>query len=108
MITYERFKELELRTAKVIRAEEHPNADRLYVLTVDLGDEQRTIVAGIKQHYSPEELEGKTIILLANLQPTTLRGVESAGMLLAAGTPERDRVVVLTTDKDLPPGCRIS
>ena len=108
MITYEQFKDLELRTAKVIRVEEHPNADRLYVLTVDLGDEQRTIVAGIKQHYAPEELEGKTIVVLANLQPTTLRGVESAGMLLAASTEERDKVVVLTTDKDLPPGCRIS
>ncbi len=108
MITYEQFKELELRTAKIIRAEEHPNADRLYVLTVDLGEEQRTVVAGIKQHYTPEELEGKMIILLNNLEPTTIRGVESAGMLLAASTPERDMVVVLTTDKDLPVGCRIS
>ena len=109
MINFEQFKEMELRTAKVLSVEDHPNADRLYVIKVDIGEEEpRTIVGGIKQWYAAEDLVGKTVIVLANLEPATLRGVESCGMLLAASTPERDSVVVLTTEKDLPPGCSVS
>ena len=83
MITIEQFGALELRVATVRSAEPHPNADRLLVLRVDLGGEERQLVAGIRAHYTPEELVGKQIVVVTNLQPATLRGVESQGMLLA-------------------------
>jgi methionyl-tRNA synthetase len=82
-----------------------PGADKLLQLTIDLGDEERTIVAGIALCYTPEELVGKKIIVLANLEPATIRGVQSQGMLLAAGD-ERD-VVLLTPERDLPAGKRV-
>ncbi|MBS3821419.1 MAG: methionine--tRNA ligase subunit beta [Planctomycetes bacterium] len=107
-IEYDDFTKLDLRVAKVIEVSEHPNADKLLVLKVDLGDEQRTICAGIKAFYSPEALLGKTVVLVANLAPRKMRGIESQGMLLAATVGSRealDDVVVLTTDKDTaPPG----
>lgn len=75
---------LDLRVARVIRAREHPNADRLVVLDIDLGEEQRQIVAGIAQHYDLEELDGRHIVVVANLASARLRGEISQGMLLAA------------------------
>ena len=102
MITFDEFKNIELRVALVTACEPHPNADKLWVLTVDLGPEQRQIVAGLKQYYSAEEIVGKKIVVVANLAPAALRGVESNGMLLAA---EAGGVVsLLTLDKDLPAG----
>lgn len=74
----------ELRTARVLEARDHPNADRLLVMRIDLGSEERQIVAGIVGHYELEELEGKPIVVVANLLPAKLRGEESQGMLLAA------------------------
>lgn len=97
-INYEDFEKLDLRTAKIIKAEEIEGADKLYKLTLELGDEMRTIAAGIKQHYSTEELIGKTIIIVANLEPRTLRGVESHGMLLAADG--KDKPILLTTSEE--------
>jgi len=73
----------DVRVARILEAKEHPNADKLYVLQVDLGDERRQIVAGIRQDYKPEELRGRKVALLANLEPAKLRGIESRGMLLA-------------------------
>ena len=84
MITIDQFRELELKVATVTAAEPHPNADRLLVLRVDLGGEQRQIVAGIRAHYAPETLVGRQVVVVANLEPAMLRGVESQGMLLAA------------------------
>lgn len=75
---------LDLRVARITEAREHPNADRLVVLDIDLGDEQRQIVAGIAQHYALDELNGRHIVVVANLQPARLRGEVSQGMLLAA------------------------
>lgn len=97
MITFDDFKKLELRVALIESAEPHPNADRLYVLKVKVGEERKTIVAGIRAHYGADELTGKKIVIVNNLEPTVLRGVESQGMLLAASdgqnlslvTPER-------------------
>jgi methionyl-tRNA synthetase len=82
--------------ATVTAAEPHPNADRLLVLRVDLGGEQRQIVAGIRAHYPPETLVGRQVVVVANLEPAMLRGVESQGMLLAASSGDRvvlDRTV---------------
>lgn len=87
-ITYDEFSKLELRVATILSAEKIEGADRLYKLSVDLGSEKRTLVAGIAQHYTPEELAGKQIIVVANLAPRTMRGVTSQGMLLAAQSPE--------------------
>ncbi len=95
-ITYADFAKLELRVAKVLEARPHPNADRLLLLQVDVGDEQKQIVAGIRQHYAPEQLVGKLIVIVNNLEPAMLRGESSNGMLLAATSNEK--VVVLTVD----------
>lgn len=107
MITIDDFKKVELKVGKVLEAAPHPNADRLIVMKVDLGSgETRQIVAGIKVSYAPEQLVGKTVIVVANLQPAVLRGVESQGMLLAASQP--GVISVLTLDRDLPPGSPVS
>jgi len=100
------FQKLELRVATVKSAELHPNADRLLVLRVDVGGEDRQIVAGIRASYEPAALVGKQIVVVANLDPATLRGVESQGMLLAAR--DGDRVVVLTPDAAVAAGSKVS
>ena len=84
MITIEQFQTVELRVGTVKEAAPHPNADRLLVLKVDLGTEERQIVAGIRAHYDPAALVGTQVVVVANLEPAKLRGVESQGMLLAA------------------------
>jgi len=84
MITIEQFQQVELRVGIVKEAVAHPKADRLLVLKVDLGTEERQIVAGIRAHYEPESLVGTQVVVVANLAPAMLRGVESQGMLLAA------------------------
>jgi methionyl-tRNA synthetase len=106
MISIEEFRNLDLRVATVTGAEPHPNADKLMVLQVDLGTETRQICAGIRSHYSAEELVGKQIVVVANLQTAKLRGLESQGMLLAAS--DQGRVVILIPDKPVEPGARIS
>ncbi|MFO8018737.1 MAG: methionine--tRNA ligase [Promethearchaeia archaeon] len=102
---FEDFQKLDLRIAIVETVEEVPNADKLYKLTVNLGDETRTLAAGLKPYYEPRELKGKRIVMLANLEPKELRGVMSEGMLLAA--VEGDKVAVLSPDKDLSAGTKI-
>ena len=91
---------VELRTAKVIAAEKLPKAKKLLKLQVDLGYEQRQVVSGIAKFYAPEDLIGKKIIIVANLKPATLCGVESNGMILASGE-ETVRVVFLADDTPL-------
>lgn len=108
-ISYEDFKKIDLRIAEIKSVEDHPNADKLFVIKVELDNgTERQIVAGIKPWYTKEELTGKKIAIIVNLEPAVLRGVESQGMLLAAGTDDRSSVVVLTPDKDIPPGSKIS
>ena len=106
MINIEEFRKIELRVGVVKTAEAHPNADRLLVLKVDLGTEERQIVAGIRAHYQPEELVGKQVVIVANLEPAMLRGVESQGMVLAASDGER--VVVLSPEKAVGVGAKVS
>jgi len=104
-IKYEDFKKLDLRVATIKKVEDHPNADKLYVLTIDLGSEMRTLVAGIKNYYKPEELIDKQIIVVANLEPARLRGIESNGMLLAAD--DKNNLVILTPEKKIKEGSKI-
>jgi methionyl-tRNA synthetase len=106
MISIDEFRKLELRIGTVRTAAPHPNADRLVVLQVDLGDEQRQICAGIRDHYTPEELTGRQVVIVANLETAKLRGLESQGMLLAAS--DGGRVVILTPEKPVEPGSRVS
>ena len=106
VITYDDFAKLELRVAKVVEARPHPNAERLLLLQVDVGDQQKQIVAGIRQHYSPEQLVGKLIVIVDNLAPVMLRGETSNGMLLAATSGEK--VIVLTPDDpECVPGAKV-
>ena len=84
MVTIEDFKKLELKIGEIKEVSEHPNADKLYVIKVDLGDKTKQLVAGIKASYKKEELIGKQVVVVDNLQPAVLRGVESQGMLLGA------------------------
>jgi len=110
-IQYEDFVKLDLRVAKVVSAEPHPNADKLIVLKVDMGGEQRQILAGIRQWYESEQLVGKSIVMVANLASRKMRGLESNGMLLAATVMEGDQyrdVVVLVPDRQVPPGSPVS
>jgi len=107
-ISFDDFVKIKLRVGKVIEASDHPNADKLLLLKVDLGDEQRQICAGIKGHYTPEELVGKNLILVANLAPRMMRGLESQGMLLAASNSDHSKIIVVTTDADIEPGSGVS
>lgn len=104
-ITIDDFRKIELKVATITAAEPHPNADKLLVLQIDLGSEQRQICAGIRSHYTPEELVGKQIVVVANLATAKLRGMESQGMLLAASSG--DQVVVLTPDKPALAGSQV-
>ncbi len=105
MITIEDFKKVELIIAQIKDAQEHPNADRLYVLKVDTGKEERQVVAGIRPHYPKEALIGRRVIFVANLQPATIRGVESQGMVLAASDDQQ--FSILGIDKDIALGSTV-
>jgi methionyl-tRNA synthetase len=106
-ISIQDFAEIDLRVAEVKAVSEHPNADKLLILKVDVGEVigEKQLVAGIKEHYDPEQLIGKKVIIVNNLAPAILRGEESQGMLLAA--KDDNGVVVLTTDKDVKPGSKV-
>jgi len=107
VISIEQVGRVELRVARIVSAEPHPDADRLLRLRVDLGSEQRQIIAGIAEAYAPDALLGRSIVVVANLEPARLRGQVSEGMLLAA-TGEDGRPHLLTLDGDLAPGAKIS
>ncbi|ADQ08018.1 methionyl-tRNA synthetase [Caldicellulosiruptor hydrothermalis 108] len=104
-ITIDDFAKIELKIAKVLEAHKIEGADKLLKLIVDLGDEKRQIVAGIAKHYTPDELVGKKIVVVANLKPAKLRGVESQGMLLAASIG--DELCIITPEKDIKEGAKV-
>lgn len=106
-ITIDDFKKVQLRVAEVISCENHPNADKLYVLKLKLGEEERQVVSGIKKYYKPEDLVGKKVVVVANLKPVKLRGVESKGMILAAEDTEGNLTLVSTLE-DIASGATIS
>lgn len=101
-ISFADFKKTDLCVAKVVDVQEIPGADRIWKLTVDTGGGKKEIVAGVKTFYSREQLLGKSIIIVNNLQPSVIRGVESQGMLLAG--KHETRLSLLTLDQDLPAG----
>lgn len=105
LISYEDFQKLDIRVALVENVEQVPKADKLYKISIDLGTEKRTVVAGLAEYYKVEDLKGKKIVVLTNLEPRKLRGILSEGMLLAA--VEGENVSIIIPDKDLPPGARI-
>jgi methionyl-tRNA synthetase len=105
LIGIEEFLTVQLKVAKILEAERIPKSSKLLKLQVDVGTEQRQIVAGIGKKYAPEELVGKTIVVVANLKPAKLMGIESQGMVLAAG--ENDMLGLLGVSEDLPPGTKI-
>ncbi len=105
MVSIDDVKALGLRIGEIVEVQPHPNADRLYVLKVKIGEEERTLVAGIKSSYKEEELIGKKIVVITNLRPATIRGVESQGMLLAADGG--DVISLLTVDRDVPSGSEV-
>lgn len=107
MITYDDFKKAELVVAKVTAAERVPDSEKLVKLQIEVGTEQRQIVAGIGKQYEPEQLLGREIVIVANLEPRTLMGLESRGMLLAAHD-ENGGAVLLAPDREVPVGSEVS
>lgn len=108
IISYEDFAKLDLRVGKILDAKEHPQADKLLVLQVDLGEEKpMTIIAGLRKHYKKEELIGKKAVFVVNLAPRSLKGIESQGMILAASTSDDSSLVFLTPEQDIKEGSSI-
>jgi methionyl-tRNA synthetase len=105
-ISIDDFRKIDLRVARITQAAPLEGADKLLKLEVDLGDEKRTLVAGIAKHYRDEELIGRSVVIVANLQPTKIRGVESQGMVLAAQGD--GQLVLITPLGDIQPGSKIS
>jgi len=107
-ISIEEFAKLDLRVAKVLSAERVEKSDKLLKLRLQVGAEEKQVVSGIAQYYSPEEIEGKTLILVANLKPARIRGIESQGMILAATDETEGRLTLVTVDKDISSGSKVS
>lgn len=109
-VQYDDFARLDLRVGTIREVAAHPNADKLLVLKVDLGSEQRQIIAGIRAYYSPEALLGRQIVVVANLAPRKMRGLESQGMLLAASSEDENgrKVIFLTPEQEIAPGSPVS
>ena len=105
MVTFDDFKKLEIRIGKITLAEKVKDANKLVKLEVDLGETKRQLVAGIARYYNPEELIGKQIPILVNLEPRAIRGIESQGMLLTA--VEGEKPILLHPDKEVSPGIRV-
>lgn len=105
MITVEDFLKLDIRIGKVVEADSHPDADKLLLLKVDIGEKQIQLVAGIKNFYNPQDLKGKYVVVLANLEPRNIRGQVSEGMLLAAQSSSV--ISVLMPDKEVEAGSKV-
>ena len=107
VISYEDFVKLDLRVATIREVHEIEGADKLLELRIDLGNERRTIVAGIKQHYKDEDLIGKQIVIVANLAPRKMKGVDSHGMLLAASDEDHSKILLLSPDNGAESGWKV-
>ena len=102
MITIDEFKKMNIRIARIKDVIDHPGADRLYIIRLMIGEEEREVVAGIKKAYAKEELVGKLVAVVENLEPAVIRGVESRGMILA--TQDGETMAVLSPDRPVSPG----
>jgi methionyl-tRNA synthetase len=109
IVNFDDWSKLDLRVAKIKEVEEIEGADKLFKLTLDVGEEigERVICAGIKPYYTKKELKGKKIIYFSNLSPRKMKGIESQGMLLAASTEGHEKVILITPEKDIEVGSRI-
>ena len=105
MISFEEFSKLDMRTGKIISGEKHPNADKLYVLKVDIGETIIQVVSGLVDHFELKDLIGKEVVVVVNLKPANLRGVESNGMILAA---KDNKKMTLVTAPNVEAGTKIS
>ncbi len=108
IVTFNEWIKLDLRVAEIMEIEDIEGADKLYKLKIDLGTETKILIAGLKPHYTKEELEGKRIIAFTNLEPKTIRGIESKGMVLAAVNDDHSEVKLLQPDGVMELGCRVS
>lgn len=108
IIKFDDWQKLDLRVARIIDVKEHPNANKLYLLDVDLGTEKRQLVAGLKNNYSAGELKGKLCVVFTNLEPATIRGIKSEGMILAAVNEDKSKVFILEPEREIELGSRIS
>ena len=106
MISFDQFKAMDMRIAKITAVDDHPNADKLYLLKVELGGTTKNIVAGIKQYYTKDELLNREIVIVNNLEPAIIRGVQSEGMLLA--TKDSEKLAILIPEKEVKTGSPIS
>jgi len=105
-IGYEDFQKMDLKVAKIVAAERVPGATKILKLEVDLGTEKRQMVAGVAETYPPEELVGKSLIVIANLKPAVIRGIESQAMLLAAVGPD-GKAIIPFFDREVAPGTKV-
>ena len=105
MITLDDFKKLEIITARIVNVRDHPNADKLLIVEVDTGEARKELVAGIKNSYAKNDLVGKDIVLINNIAPAVIRGVESSGMLLAVEDGKGIRIIA--PDNPVRPGSRV-
>ena len=105
MVTFAEFKKMDLRIGKVLSVENHPNAEKLYVMKIDTGGETKQSIAGLKDYYTPEQLSGRTVVVVANLEPAKLRGVESEVMILAA--QHNNEIVIIVPEKEMPAGSKV-
>ena len=102
MVNFDDFSKLNLKVGKILEVSMHPDAEKLYLLKVDVGDKTIQLVAGIKPFYEPEQLENKLIVVLTNLEPKNIRGVLSEGMVLAA--QDKDDISLIISDKEIAVG----
>jgi len=107
IISFKDWQKLDLRVGKIINVKDHPNAEKLYLLGIDLGSEKKTFVAGLKQYYKPEDLKGKLCVVFTNLEPATIRGIKSEGMILAAVSEDKKKVVLIAPEKNIELGSRV-
>jgi methionyl-tRNA synthetase len=107
-IPFKEWANMEMRTAEILGAEDIENADKLFKLKIDLGTETRNLVAGLKGHYSKDELIGRKCIVFTNLEPKTIKGIKSHGMILAASNDDHSEVKLLQADGSLPLGSKVS
>ncbi len=105
MASYEDFQKLDIKVAEIESVTPHPNADRLYVLGIRVGEIRKQIVAGIRLHYTEEQLKGKKIVIIDNLDPVVIRGVESQGMLLAASN--ETTLTIITPERPIADGAKV-
>ncbi len=108
IVEFKDWEKIDLRVGEIIEVDEIEKADKLYKLKINIGSENKIVCAGIKQYYSKEELLNKKIILFVNLKPRILRGIESQGMILAASNENSSKIVLISPEKDIEAGSRIS